>query len=181
MTEATQTGVNPDTLDGYTGKRVSLTFNREVKGEGDAPATTEQVTQEGRVEIGSTIGLMFKEKGKSNVQFIETPQILAVTELAVREPKVTVKTLQPVAAGRVRQHLADRHGFTVAELNGMTEAAGVELHDGIDHTALAHKHEVPKAETEAATGDEPIGDVSDVEGAEPEDEFDDYSDTDTEA
>ena len=175
---STEASIDPATLDAYTGKRVSLVFTREVKGEGDAPATTEQVEQEGRVEVGAAIGLMFKEKGKSNVQFIETPQIVSVTELAVREPKVTVKTLQPVAAGRVRQHLADRHGYPLDQVNGLTEAAATELHDGIDHSTLAHKHEVPKAEADAATGDEPIIDVSDIEGAEPEDESDDYADSD---
>ncbi len=164
MTEATQERVDASTLEGLTDKRVSLTFVREG----------ETVTLEGRVEMGAAIGVMFKEKGKSNVQLIEAGNIIAASPLAVREPKVTVKTLQPVADGRVRQHLADRHGATLEQVNGMTEAAAKELHDGIDHSGLAHKHEVPQAAAEAgATGNEPIADVSDVEGAEPEAEYED--------
>ena len=156
MTEATQTIVDPSTLEGFTGKRVSLTFTRQ----GDEGAT-EQVTQEGRVEMGAAIGLMFKEKGKSNVQLIEADSILDVQELAARDPKVTVKTLQPIAEGRVRQHLADRHGYTVEQANGLTEAQAKEAHDQIDHGSLAHKHEVPQAQAEAGS-----------ESAEPESESD---------
>lgn len=162
MTEAQQT-VDPATLDGFTGKRVTLTFNKDG----------EQVVQEGRVEMGAAIGLMFKEKGKSNVQLIEADSIVAVSELATREPKVTVKTLQPIAEGRVRQHLADRHGYTVEQANGLTEAQAKVEHDGIDHSTLAHKHEVPKAQEEA--GDSPIASddvLGEDGGAEPESDED---------
>lgn len=141
MTEATTL---PD-LGELTGKRVNLTFTPKDE--------TEAVTQEGRVEIGSAIGLMFKEKGKSNVQLIEASTIVAVEELAAKEPNVTVKTLQPVPLGRVRQHLADRHGYTKEQANALTESAAYSEHEALDHSVLAHKHEEPKAAVEANADD----------------------------
>lgn len=128
-------------LDSLNGKRVTITY--VPKGEADA------VTQEGRVELGSPIGLMFKEKGKSNVVLIEANTIEAVEELAPKEPNVVTKTLQPIPLGRVRQHLADRHGWTKEQANGLTEAQAAEQHDALDHSVLAHKHEEPKAQVEA--------------------------------
>jgi hypothetical protein len=132
-------------LDELTGKRVNLTF--VPKGETDA------VTQEGRIEIGSAVGLMFKEKGKSNVQLVEADSIQAVEELAAKEPNVTVKTLQPIPLGRIRQHLADRHGYTREAVNGLTEAQAQAEHDAVDHSVLAHKHEEPKAAAEAGAAE----------------------------
>src|SRR5690348_14642061 len=116
-------------LDSLTGKRVTLTYT--PKGEAEA------VTQEGRVELGSPIGLMFKEKGKSNVVLIEAEQVAAVEELAPKEPNVVTKTLQPIPLGRVRQHLADRHGYSKDQANALTEAQAAAEHDAIDHSVLA--------------------------------------------
>jgi len=136
----TSTQTAPD-LSTLTGKRVTLTYT--PKGE-DGP-----LTLEGRVEIGSEIGLMFKEKGKSNVTIVEADSIVSVEELAPKEPNVSTKTLQPIPLGRVRQHLADRHGWTKADANALTEAQAAEQHDALDHGVLAHKHEEPKAKVEA--------------------------------
>jgi len=141
----TSTQTTPD-LSTLTGKRVTLTYT--PRGESDP------VTLEGKVEIGSEIGLMFKEKGKSNVTIVEADLIVSVEELAPKEPNVTTKTLQPIPLGRVRQHLADRHGWTKESANGLTEAQAAEAHDAIDHSVLAHKHEEPKAAVEAGSGPE---------------------------
>jgi hypothetical protein len=144
MTEATVTEAAPvPDLATLSGKRISLTFHDKDSGESQ--------TLEGRVEIGSEVGLMFKEKGKSNVLLIEASQIDAVGELAPKEPNVSVKTLQPIPLGRIRQHLADRHGYKRSDVNGLSEAQAEELHDSLDHSELAHKHEVPKAQTEAGS------------------------------
>lgn len=146
MTEATVTEAAPvPDLSTLTGKRISLTFHDKEGGDSQ--------TLEGKVEIGSDVGLMFKEKGKSNVLLIEASQIDAIDELAPKEPNVSVKTLQPIPLGRIRQHLADRHGYTKDQANALTEAQAEVEHDAIDHSVLAHKHEVPKAQAEAGEGE----------------------------
>ena len=143
-TATTEQGTVPP-LETLTGKRINLTFRPKDKDDN----LGEPVTQEGRVEIGSPIGLMFKEKGKSGVQLVEVGQIEGVDELAAKEPNVTVKKLLPVAAGRMRQHLADRHGYELERVNGLSEAQAETEHDEIDHSVLAHRHEKPKAEEDA--------------------------------
>lgn len=146
MTEATVTEAAPvPDLSTLTGKRVTLTFHDKDSGEAQ--------TLEGRVEMGSPVGIMFKEKGKSNVLLIESGQIEELNELAPKEPNVSVKTLQPIPLGRVRQHLADRHGYKRSDVNALTEQQAANLHDSLDHSELAHKHEVPKAQAEAGAGE----------------------------
>lgn len=166
MTTATSKDTVPP-LDTLTGKRISLTFRPKEGGEAS--------TQEGRVEIGSPIGLMFKEKGKSAVQLIEAEQILDVEELAAKEPNVSVKKLLPVAAGRMRQHLADRHGYPLEEANGLNEAQAEEEHADIDHGVLAHRHEEPKAKEDAEASAADAPDLEDDDDATEEDrEADDF-------
>jgi hypothetical protein len=138
-------------LGSLTGKRVNLTFRD--KGEG------EPQTLEGRVELANSLGVMFKEKGKSNVTLVEAVWIDNVEELQPKEPNVTVKVLQPIPLGRVRQHLADRHGYERARVNALTEAQAAAEHDAIDHENLAHRHEEPKAAQEAGASDEGAGDA----------------------
>lgn len=161
MTTATPLDLTP-----YTGKRVTLTFlDQEDEGK--------QVAQEGLVELATEQGVMFKKRGSSGVQLIEAKDVVDVAELPSKEPNVTVKKLQPIAAGRVRQHLVDRHGFAVAVANTLSEVEATVEHDKIDHSVLGHVHVTPQAEKDAAagqaTGEEPLRDLSHVEGAEPED------------
>jgi hypothetical protein len=141
----------------FADKKVNITFRPEGNGE--------PVEKEGTVQAASAIGLIFKEKGKADVLIIEPDWIDSISAQAEKEPNVTVKKLQPVTKN-FRQHLADRHGYLPKDLNEITEEQGKEIHDGIDHTSLAHKHETPQAQADAA--DTPIPDQSDVEGAEPE-------------
>lgn len=150
-------------LTDFVNKKVTLTFRAE--------ADAEPVTKEGTVQAASAIGMIFKEKGKADVDIVEPDSIVSIEEVPEKEPNVTVKKLKPVTSN-FRQHLGDRHGYLPADLNKMTEAQAKEIHDGIDHGPLAHKHETPQAQAEAQ-GDTPIADVSDVEGAGPEPESED--------
>lgn len=165
----TETAIPLD-LTSYTGKRVTLTFL-------DSEDEGKQVAQEGLIELATEQGVMFKKRGSSGVQLIEAKDVQTVVELPSKEANVTVKKLQPIAAGRVRQHLVDRHGFTVEAANTLSEAEATVQHEQIDHKPLGHVHVTPQAETDAAagvaTGDEPLQDLSHVDGAEPEPESDD--------
>lgn len=127
-----------------TGKRVTLTFSLDG----------ETVTKEGRVEMGTHQGLIFKEKGKSSTLLIEAGDVKSVEELASKEPNVAVKKLQPIPLGRVRQHLADRHGYPKDVANALTEQQAFDAHAELDHGPLAHVHVEPDAKTDAEAGDE---------------------------
>jgi hypothetical protein len=156
----------------FSDKKVTVTFRADGSGE--------PTTKEGLVQAASAAGILFKEKGKADIHIIEPGWIDSIDMAPEKEPKVTTKKLQPVPEGRVRQHLADRHGYLVDDLNKMTEAQATELHDGIDHNGLGHIHETPKAQQEAAGSPEPdISDISDIEGIGPED--DDETDEDPDA
>jgi hypothetical protein len=130
-----------ETLDlaSYASKKVNLTFRDDED---------KEVTKEGTISAASAIGLVFKEKGKADVDIVQSDSIISIEELAEKPGKVQVKKLQPVTKN-YRQHLADRHGYLPADLNKLTEEQGKEIHDGIDHSELAHKHEVPKAQQDA--------------------------------
>lgn len=139
----------------YDDKRVNITFKND---EGEV------VTQEGKVESASEVGVLFKERGKSSMSIIEPDDIESIELAAVREPKISVKKLKPVELGKARAHLADRHGLNMAYINSVTEQQAFDYHAELDHKELdlGHIHEGDE-EPEA-----PIADVSDVEGAEPE-------------
>jgi hypothetical protein len=151
-------------LTDYADKRVTITFRPD--------GSTESTTKEGQVQAASAAGLLFKERGKADFHIIEPDWIDSIEVTPEKEPKVTVKKLQPVTEGRVRQHLADRHGYLVEDLNAMTEASAAELHEQIDHNGLGHLHEVPQAQQEL-TDTTPVGqpdsEQGDSEPEEPED------------
>lgn len=131
----------------YADQRVTITFRPE--------GTEEAVTKEGRVDAASAAGLLFKEKGKSDLHIIEPSWIDSIDPAAAKEPKVLVKKLKPIPLGRVRQHLADRHGYRPTDLNSLNEHQAFELHEQIDHSELAHVHVQAQAQADAeAEGDE---------------------------
>lgn len=147
-------------LPSYAGKKVTLTFTDDEGSE---------VSKEGTIQAASAIGLIFKEKGKADVDIVEPDAIISIEEAAEREPNVQVKKLQPVTKN-FRQHLADRHGYLPADLNKLTEEQGKEIHDGIDHSDLGHKHETSKAQQDVeggSTSDDPLGEDG---GAEPDED-----------
>src|SRR5919205_893721 len=130
-------------LTAYAGKKVTLVYRDDDE---------KEQTKEGTVQAASAIGLVFKEKGKADVDIVQSDAVVSIEEQAEKEPNVQVKKLQPVTKN-FRQHLADRHGYLPKDLNQMTEAQGKELHDSIDHSELGHKHETPQAAQDAAAGE----------------------------
>ncbi len=151
-------------LTDFVNKKVSLTYRAE--------GTEEATTKEGTVQAASAIGLIFKEKGKADVDIVEPDWIDAIEATPEKEPNVTVKKLKPVTSN-FRQHLADRHGYLPKDLNEMTEEQGKAVHDGIDHSELGHRHEVPQAQADAQgspiESEDPLGADG---GAEPDSDDD---------
>jgi hypothetical protein len=96
----------------------------------------------GRIEAATVAGIVFKEKGKSGMQLIESPaKIYEIDFAPVKQKAVVQKKLVPVEFGQARQHLVDRHGVELQWAKDADEKAAFEYHEGLDHTNLGHKHE----------------------------------------
>lgn len=135
--------IDPNKLEQFSGKQVILTLKA-------ADGTATEV--HGKVEGGSAVGLAFKEKGKREVSLVEPDDIEDIAEAPTEAKKVTQKKLKPVAEAQVRQHLADRHGYSRKDLNAMSDGDAFKFHEELDHTDLGHKH---VAESETSEGAEP--------------------------
>lgn len=139
---------NVDNLEQYEGKRVSL-----VRRDPENPEQNVEV--EGRVESAMPGAIAFKPKGKSTLDLIEADQIENITLVEENTAAVTQSVLQPVKLGSVRRHLADRHGVTVSEANGLTEEQATERHNALhegdkDSKQISHRHGTkPKGEVAA--------------------------------
>jgi len=121
--------VNADTLADYVGKTVSVTLSGADAGE-----------YEGKVEAASPAGMAFKPRGKSTM-VINASDVEAVELPTPGEKKITVKSLKPVGLSDVRQHLVDRHGYKVADIqDNMTPEQAQKFHDELDHSELGHNH-----------------------------------------
>lgn len=117
----------------YEGKRVVLTRNL-------ADGTTAE--EEGTVDTISAIGLLFKKKGSSSLDLVQSDEIEGITLAPTKEVSIKAKTLKPVQLGGARNHLLERHAYTLKQVNGMTEEDAFRVHANIDHVAadLGHVH-----------------------------------------
>jgi hypothetical protein len=137
-------------------------------------AETEEL--EGTVLSVTPVAIMFKPKGSGGSSILMVEQVLAMQPLATGPTTIKQKTLRPVELGGVRQHLADRHGFTLAWVNDHTEEQAAEIHnqqhidlaDSLGHT---HNAAPPTAREQAIAGaeaeskdEEPVNEV--MEGQE---------------
>ena len=130
--------VDPKTLADFQDKKVILVLEGE----------DQNYEFEGLVEAASEAALGFKEKGKRDMVIIEPKQIVEISLAPEKAKKITQKKMNLVKEGNVRQHLSDRHGLTLEEVNRMSEEDAVKYHDGIDHKVLGHRHEAPAKESE---------------------------------
>ncbi len=133
--------VDPNTLVQFSGKNVNITLTGEYAG----------ASGEGRVEAAGPFGVAFKPKGKGSV-IVEPGDILNIEASAVVK-KITRKSLLPATAENVRQHLVDRHGYGVTDIEKMTPEQALAWHDNdLDHANLGHDHakKVEQATAQAA-------------------------------
>lgn len=102
---------------------------------------------EGTVSVGNDLGLLIKPKGKTQLLLIEAAEIVEVKYVLDKPKDLKAKELKPVEFGSVRQHLLDRHGFSLADINSRDEAWAFEFHNEIDHKAadLGHVHVAKEA------------------------------------
>ena len=117
---------------------------------------------EGTVQSGNELGLLIKPKGKTKFELILAADIDEVRPVKEDAKPLTRKTLKVVELPQARNHLLERHAFTLAKVNAMSDEEAFKTHESIDHEAsdLGHVHgEKGKSDREAAI-DEAAGEQS---------------------
>jgi hypothetical protein len=130
--------VDPNILAQYAGKNVIIKLSGEYA----------ESSGEGKVEAASIKGVAFKPKGKGTV--IVLPSDVEAIEAAPLVKKITRKSMLPVSFENVRQHLVDRHGYKVGDIETMTPEGALEFHATLEHTELGHDHKKEPAQVEQA-------------------------------
>jgi hypothetical protein len=132
----------------YEGKKVIITVN--LKAPNDAGETAIEV--EGTAQAANELGILLKPKGRTNLDLIEAADIEDIKLAPEPDKKLAAKTLKDVELGNAKQHLLDRHGLTLADVNALTEESAFSYHSTLDHKALdlGHVHGAKAAEERAA-------------------------------
>ena len=137
----------------YVDKKVILTVGTPGNDEPDRNI-------EGTVQTANAVALLIKLKGKSQTEPIFTSQIVSIELAPDTNRELKQRYLKEVKVGEFRQHLVDRHGFTLSTVNDpdFTEekaaAFHAEQHEGKLKDDLGHVHgERPKTEREKAIED----------------------------
>ena len=142
--------VTAEQMEQYEGQKVIVTVLPNPDKE-----ETENQTYEGKAEVANATGMLLKAKGRSGLHLLALDQVVGVEFAPEKPKKIAVKTVKVVKYGNVRQHLADRHGYTTDDLVEVSEEQALDAHTNLDHAAesLAHVHgdkKAAKAEAEEA-------------------------------
>lgn len=137
--------VDPKELEKFSGKQVIV---HVITDDGSVEE------KEGKFEEASEVGVAFKEKGKRDVDLLLPEQIEEVAAAPSKPKKLTQKKLKPATESTARQHLADRHGYDLSDLNEMSDEQAFSDHEDIDHTNLGHKHESDEDEADDEAGED---------------------------
>lgn len=129
----------------FEGKRVRLVRNLDKPNENGESA----VEMEGKVEVVNEQGILIKPKGKVQLDLLTNDEIEEIDFAPEKAKVLKARQLKPIEHGQARNHLLERHGWTLDKANAITEAEALELHGEIDHVAenLGHVH-VSKEESE---------------------------------
>lgn len=120
----------------FTGKKVRVVHNLEKPNAQGHMA--EEI--EGTVQVGNALGLLIKPKGRTMSDLIEADKIESVDEIVSAPKQLKAKALKDVTLENARQHLLDRHGWHLAEVNKISDKEGLDAHGLIDHSVLGHAH-----------------------------------------
>jgi hypothetical protein len=131
--------VDPNTLAQFAGKNVTIKLSGQYADQ----------SGEGRCEAAGPFGVAFKPKGKGAI-IVEAANVEAIEASAVVK-KITRKSLLPATADNVRQHLVDRHGYKVSDIEAYSPEQALEFHATLEHGELGHDHnKTPDNEPAAA-------------------------------
>ncbi|HEY6021160.1 MAG TPA: hypothetical protein VIY48_15025 [Candidatus Paceibacterota bacterium] len=126
----------------FNDKKVVIVHNEDGK--------TEATETEGTVQGANEQGVLLKPKGKTNFQLITKDKIVEIRLAPDTAKNIGQRKLKIITLGQARQHLADRHGYTLEQVNALTEEAAFTEHNKIDHAKLGHLHSDAKADDKAA-------------------------------
>ena len=136
----------------------------------------ENVTLEGTITAASPVGVVFKEKGKRNQHLVEAANIETI-EPVKKTTSMRIRAFSPVVFGKNKDHLIDRHGYKVSDIEKLSEEDAERLHESLDHSDLGHRHRKPRAVEAAIADAEQV--VSDYEaGYDVSRDEDDYEEDD---
>jgi hypothetical protein len=107
---------------------------------------------EGKAEAANALGVLIKPKGRTQVELIEAEKIESIEFAPEGDKKLGTRSILPIEYGKARQHLLDRHGNTLDEVNNLTEEQALAYHTDLQHDGLGHKHEAKKPAEERAEG-----------------------------
>lgn len=106
------------------------------------PDTGEEFEKPGVLYSVAAQGILLIPKGKSAGDLIFNHEI---RDIVLNEPDVGFrsKKIPPVAPGKMRQHLLDRHGYQVPRVEAVSEEEATSWHDAEHNgnTVLGHYHE----------------------------------------
>lgn len=125
----------------YQGKKVLLVRNEAGK--------TDSEELEGSIEATNALGVVLKPKGKSQLILIEASEIERIDFMDEKPKDLVRKTLKLVEFSQARNHLLERHGYTMKQIGELTEKEAFEFHVTLNHVELdlGHDHS-DKKETE---------------------------------
>lgn len=127
-------------LSKFVDQRVRLVVNPKAGEEGKATEV------EGTALAANELGVLLKPKGRTQAELVELAQIESISLAPEKLKELKSKRLDPVKPGSARQHLLDRHGFSLERVNKLTEDAALKSHGEIDHSSLGHYHAEKEAE-----------------------------------
>lgn len=117
--------------------------------------TTDGETIEGLLEAASDLGVVVKPKHSAKSTLLEADEVSSIEKAEASAKKLKPRSLPQVNEGKYRLHLIDRHGYTIEQIEAMSEEKAQEFHESINHEGLGHFHrEAPAFEETVEASDE---------------------------
>lgn len=132
------------------GSRVKIVYKSDV--------TSDDSTQIDAVEIAAVVEafngemnvIMVREKGKTMGFLIDLKDLIEISLDDKGSKVIKSKKLKEVDVANARQHLADRHGYPLESVNGMSDEEAFDVHEDTDHSDLSHHHQDEQVQDESA-------------------------------
>lgn len=102
--------------------------------------TTKGEDIDGTVEEASLAGIVLKPKNSSRSLLVESKDIDDIVESGSGPKRLKSKSLPQPVSGKFREHLVDRHGYPLADIQAMAESDAESFHNSLDHSPLGHFH-----------------------------------------
>lgn len=100
---------------------------------------------EGVVIAASPMAILLKPRGAMIAEMIEAANIRHIEIVQNPNAKLIIRKLRVLKPHEVRQHLIDRHGFLVANVEALGDIQAYEGHRAMAHSNMGHVHEDKKA------------------------------------